>query len=107
MRATNQSVCTISDRQSAYILAAHGVLARTYADERSGRLIAMGGQPKQEVFEQLRRVITWEMEAQVRVKRDWHEMPALIADSALDFFDISLKPGADAGLRRSVDLSRS
>ncbi|GAA4361772.1 hypothetical protein [Angustibacter luteus] len=48
-----------------------------------------------EVFDQLRRVIAWEIEAQVGVRRAVDEMPPLIADSLLDFFDITMKPGVD------------
>jgi hypothetical protein len=48
-----------------------------------------------EVVEQLRRVIAWEIEAQLGVQRAPHDMPPLIADTLLDFFDVTLKPGAD------------
>jgi hypothetical protein len=52
-----------------------------------------------EVFEQLRRVIAWEVEAQVGVRRAVHDMPPFIADTLLDYFDVSLKPEVDlAGL---------
>jgi hypothetical protein len=47
-----------------------------------------------EVFDQLRRVITWEIEAQVGMHRPIEQLPAMIADTLLDFFDIALKPGA-------------
>jgi hypothetical protein len=48
-----------------------------------------------EVAGQLRRVIAWEMEAQAGVQRAVEEMPPLMADTLLGYFDISLKPGAD------------
>lgn len=51
-------------------------------------------QTQREIFDQVRRVIAWEVEAQLGVQRPIEEMPGLIADSLLDFFDISLKPGA-------------
>jgi hypothetical protein len=35
------------------------------------------------------------MEAQAGVQRAVEEMPLLIADTLLEYFDISLKPGAD------------
>lgn len=48
-----------------------------------------------EVFEQLRRVIAWEIEAQVGVERPVEQMPTFVADTVLDFFDVTLKPDAD------------
>lgn len=54
----------------------------------------VGDQSQAEIVDQLRRVITWEIEAQLSVQRPIEEMPTLIADSLLDFFDVSLKPGA-------------
>jgi hypothetical protein len=48
-----------------------------------------------EVFDQLRRVITWEVDAQVSVERRIEDIPAHIADTLLDYFDITLKPGAN------------
>ncbi len=54
-------------------------------------------QTRADVFEQLRRVIAWEMEAQVGIGRPVEQMPALVADSLLDFFDVSLKAGAEVG----------
>ena len=48
-----------------------------------------------EVVDQLRRVIAWEIEAQSGVRRRVEDMPPLIADTLLDYFDITLKPGAD------------
>ena len=50
---------------------------------------------RREVAEQLRRVIAWEMSAQIGVKRAVPDMPPLIVDSLLDFFDVTLKPGVD------------
>lgn len=47
------------------------------------------------VADQLRRVIFWEIQAQTGVQRPVEEMPQLIADTLLDYFDVSLKPGAD------------
>jgi hypothetical protein len=52
-------------------------------------------QTRAEVSEQLRRVIAWEVEAQVGVERPVEQMPPLIADTLLDYFDVSLKAGAD------------
>lgn len=52
-------------------------------------------QTRAEVFEQLRRVIAWEVEAQVGIDRPVEQMPPLIADTLLDYFDVSLKAGAD------------
>lgn len=49
-----------------------------------------------QVAEQLRRVSTWELEAQADVKRSVDDMPPLIADTLLNDFDIKLEPGADA-----------
>jgi len=48
-----------------------------------------------EVFDQLRRVIAWEIEAQAGVERAAEAMPPLIADTLLDYFDVALKPGAN------------
>jgi hypothetical protein len=48
-----------------------------------------------EVFEQLRRVIAWEIDAQGGVERRVEDMPPLIADTLLDYFDIALKEDAD------------
>ncbi|MBC2935174.1 hypothetical protein [Nocardioides sp. zg-1228] len=48
-----------------------------------------------EVIEQLRRVIAWEIEAQVGVQRAAEEMPPLIADTLLDYFDVAIRPGVD------------
>jgi hypothetical protein len=50
---------------------------------------------RREVAEQLRRVIAWEMAAQAGVKRAAPDLPPLIADTLLDFFDITLKVGVD------------
>ena len=55
----------------------------------------MGDQDRAEVFEQLRRVIAWEIESQLRVRRAIEAMPPLIADTLLDYFDITLKPGTN------------
>lgn len=52
------------------------------------------GAEQAEVADQLRRVIAWEIEAQKGVHRPVDAMPALIADSLLDFFDVTLKAGA-------------
>jgi hypothetical protein len=35
------------------------------------------------------------MDAQAGMQRAVEEMPPLIADTVLDYFDITLKPGAD------------
>ncbi len=55
----------------------------------------MSDQTRAEVFEELRRVIAWEVQAQVGVERPIEQMPPLIADTVLDYFDVSLKAGAD------------
>lgn len=55
----------------------------------------MTDQARSEVFDQLRRVIEWEMRAQAGVERAVDAMPPLIADSLLDYFDVTLKPGVD------------
>ena len=52
-------------------------------------------QSRDEVFEQLRRVIAWEVEGQAGIGRPVVLMPPLIADTLLDYFDVSLKAGAD------------
>lgn len=48
-----------------------------------------------EVFDQLRRVIAWEVEGQLGVQRAVQDMPPIIADTLLDYFEVSLKPGVD------------
>lgn len=53
----------------------------------------MSNQDRAKVFDQLRRVIAWEVEAQVGVHRAIEAMPPLIADTLLDYFDVTLKPG--------------
>ena len=55
----------------------------------------MSDEPRAEVFEQLRRVIAWEVESQLGVERPVEQMPPLIADTLLDYFNVSLKAGAD------------
>lgn len=55
----------------------------------------MTDEARAEVAVQLRLVIAWEVEAQLGVERRVEEMPPLIADTLLDYFDIALKPGAD------------
>ncbi len=45
------------------------------------------------VLTQLVNVIARELEAQAGVQRDLADMPPLIADSLLDFFEIRPKPG--------------
>lgn len=55
----------------------------------------MTQQQRAEAFEQLSRVIAWEIEAQAGVKRPIEQMPTFVADTVLDFFDVTLKPGAD------------
>lgn len=55
----------------------------------------MSDQDRAAVFEQLRRVIAWELEAQVGVQRAIDEMPPLIADTVLDYFEVAIKPGVD------------
>ena len=56
---------------------------------------AMNDEGRAEVADQLRRVIAWEVEAQTGVDRRVEDMPPLIADTLLDYFDIALKPGVD------------
>lgn len=55
----------------------------------------MSDEGRAEVADQPRRVIAWEVEAQTGVQRRVEDMPPLIADTLLDYFDIALKPGAD------------
>ena len=75
-------------------------MVRGRADEQplphEGRqTTGVSDQTRTEVFEQLRRVIAWEVDAQVGGGRPVHHMPTHIADTVLDFFDVSLKAGAD------------
>ena len=60
-----------------------------------GQTTDVSEQNRADVYEQLRRVIAWEVEAQVGVERPLEQMPPLIADTLLDFFDVTLKLGAD------------
>ena len=60
-----------------------------------GRLHTVTDQDRAFVTDQLRRVIAWEVAAQVGVQRPVEEMPPLIADTLRDYFDITLKPGVD------------
>ena len=55
----------------------------------------MSDEAHAQVVDQLRRVIAWEVEAQTGAQRSIEDMPRLIADTLLDYFDITLKPGAD------------
>lgn len=48
-----------------------------------------------ETAEQLRRVIAWEMAAQTEMQREVSDMPLLIADTLLDFFEVTLRPEVD------------
>jgi hypothetical protein len=50
-------------------------------------------QDRKAIADQLRRVIAAELSAQVAIQRPTDAMPPLIADSLLDYFDISLNPG--------------
>ncbi|MCW2766098.1 MAG: hypothetical protein JWO11_2057 [Nocardioides sp.] len=73
---------------------------RPVAGERSlrrglGQTTGVSDQTRAEVFEQPRRVIAWELEARVGVERPIEQMPPLLADTVLDFFDVSLKAGAN------------
>lgn len=45
------------------------------------------------LVEQLTRVVAWELEAQLGVERAVEEIPGHIADTLLDHFDITPKPG--------------
>lgn len=40
-------------------------------------------------------MIAWEVEAQIGVERPVEQMPKFIADTLLDFFDVTLKSDAD------------
>ena len=51
----------------------------------------MNGEDTAKTAEQLARIIAWEMEAQMGVQRPLDQMPILIADSLLDYFDIRVK----------------
>jgi hypothetical protein len=44
------------------------------------------------VFDQLRRLAAWEVEAQVGAHRPVEEGPALLAAAVRDFFDMALEP---------------
>lgn len=55
----------------------------------------MVDEARAEVVDQLRRVIAGEIEAQTGIQRRVEDMPLLIADTLMDYFDIALKPGAD------------
>jgi hypothetical protein len=46
-------------------------------------------------FDKLRRVIAWEIKAQAGIHRPVEQWPLHIADTVLDYFDVSMKPGAD------------
>ena len=59
----------------------------------------MSDRDRCEAFDHLRRVIAWEMHAQAGVKRAPEDMPPLIAETLLDYFDVTLRPGVNlAGL---------
>jgi hypothetical protein len=60
-----------------------------------GSFGSMSDEARADVGDLLRRVIAWELEAQAGVQRRVEDMPPLIADTLLDYFDITLKPGAD------------
>lgn len=45
------------------------------------------------LVQKLAQVIAWEMHAQAGVERPPDRVPALIADSLLDYFDIEAKQG--------------
>ena len=51
-------------------------------------------------LEQLVEVVAWELEAQLGVHRPMEEIPGHIADRLLDFFEITLLPGADVAALR-------
>lgn len=68
---------------------------RAQAARICARLTGMTKELRAEVVDQLRRVIAWEMDAQTSVGRPIEDMPPLVADSVLDYFDVALKPGAD------------
>ena len=65
-----------------------------HADERPRQTVGVTTD-RAEVFEQLRRVIAWEVAAQSGVARPTEEMSPLIADTVLDYFDVTLRDGAD------------
>ena len=58
-------------------------------------LPGMSDDKRADVIDQLRRVIAWEVDAQVGVQRAVQDMPPLIADTLLDYFEVRLKPGVD------------
>jgi hypothetical protein len=74
---------------------AYGSAKRTHGRCPGGQTTGTSDKARAGVFEQLRRVIAWEVEAQVGVERSLEKMPSLIADTVLDYFDVSLKAGAD------------
>jgi hypothetical protein len=43
----------------------------------------------------LTQVLGWELSAQLGVKRDPDQIPPLLADTLLDYFDIAVRPGVD------------
>ncbi|MBL7494334.1 hypothetical protein I6A60_37920 [Frankia sp. AgB1.9] len=58
----------------------------------------MSEEARQDVFDQLCRVVAGEIEAQVAVRRPVEAMAPLIADALLDVFDIMLRPPEPPGL---------
>ena len=60
-----------------------------------------GSELRRQVYQEVKAVIAWEMAAQAAIRRSFADIPALVADSILDFFDVVSKPGAtfefDAG----------
>lgn len=85
-----------TSRAETHSFAADG--ARQRADERScvdALPSGLSDDKRAEVIDQLRRVIAWEVDAQVGVQRAVQDMPPLIADTLLDYFEVRLKPGVD------------
>jgi hypothetical protein len=67
--------------------------------------MGMSDQARAEVFQQLCRVIAWEVGSQVGIGRPVDQMPPMVADTLLDFFDVSLKAGADVTQLDASDAS--
>jgi hypothetical protein len=65
---------------------------------------AVSDPDRQRLAEELERVIAWEMDAQIGVQRKLEKMPGLIADSLLDYFDVSRKAAVDLPVDRLIDL---
>ena len=60
----------------------------------------MSTEERAAVFDRLRRVIAWEIEAQAGVERPVEQWPLHIADAVLDHFEVSSKPDGDSSSPR-------